>query len=317
MSDTNSIIVLPEKENLPLSMDRGAAPEAVFLEIGFGNGEFLAALAKKRPHTIFWGAEMSGACLVRALRRVGRGGLKNIFLVCADARFFLKECVPPASLDGIFMNFPCPWPKKKHARRRVSGGDFPPEIARVLKPGGFFELVTDEEWYGAEVREALARCPSLVQETWEINPPRPVKTKYERKWLEMGKNIFMSRFVKADVPAEERGNYIGRADDVHLCVPGRADLDLVLGSLRNVEGRAEGGFWVFKRTYSSPDGARLIEVVSGDGAFEQKFFLQAVQREEDVLVKASPYSTPFLTPAVRGAMEGLAERLGEAAALSR
>ncbi len=317
MNETNSIIVLPEKERLPLAMDRGGAPEAVFLEIGFGNGEFLAALAKDKPGGVVWGAEMSGACLGRALRRISRESISNVFLLCADARFLLRECVPSGSLDGIYMNFPCPWPKKKHARRRVSSGDFPPEIARVLKPGGFFELVTDEEWYGREVKNALSACPDLVLESWEINPPRAVKTKYERKWLEMGKDIFMSRFARTKVRAGERKNYIGRAEDVHLCVPGKADLDSVLVGLRDEEGRAGGGVWVFKRTYASQDGARLIEVVTGDGAFEQKFFLQAVQREEDVLVKTSPYSTPFLTPAVRGAMEGLAERLREATAVSR
>ncbi|NLK18422.1 MAG: tRNA (guanosine(46)-N7)-methyltransferase TrmB [Synergistaceae bacterium] len=312
MKLTDKIIVLPEKEKLPLAMDRGRAPEAVFLEIGFGNGEFLEALARNSPDAVFWGAEMSGACLVRALRRAGRRGLGNLFLVCADARFFLRECVPAASLDGIYMNFPCPWPKKKHARRRVSKGDFPSEIARTLKTGGFFELVTDEEWYGEEVRDALASCPGLAQEAREINPPRPVKTKYERKWLEMGKNIYMSRFVKPAPWGGERDDFIGRADDVHLCVPGRADLDFALRGLKNVEGRAQDGFWVYKRAYSSGEDARLIEVVSGDGAFEQKFFLQAIQRDEDILVKTSPYSTPFLTPAVRGAMEGLAERLREA-----
>ena len=63
MSDTNSIIVLPEKENLPLSMDRGAAPEAVFLEIGFGNGEFLAALAKKGPTASFGERRCRGPAL--------------------------------------------------------------------------------------------------------------------------------------------------------------------------------------------------------------------------------------------------------------
>jgi tRNA (guanine-N7-)-methyltransferase len=310
---SSSTIVVPQKEKMPLTMDRDRAPDAVFLEIGFGNGEFLASLAEKSPGSVFWGAEMSPSCLVRAMKRILRQGVENVFLVHADARFFLKECVPSCSLDGIYMNFPCPWPKKKHARRRVSGGGFPPELARVLKPGGFFELVTDEEWYGLEVEAALQSCSDLLREAWEINPPRPEKTKYERKWLGMGKRIFLSRFIKKNVPAAVRDDYIGRAGDMHLSVPGRIGLDSVLASLRNEEGRTEEGFWVFKRTWSASDDARLIEVVAGDGAFEQKFFLQVVQREEDVLVKTSAYSVPFLTPAVRGAMERLAERLGTAA----
>ena len=310
MSDLKSIIVLPEKESLPLEMDRGKTGAEVFLEIGFGNGEFLENLAGKNRDRVFWGVEMSRACLMRACRRIEKKELSNACLICGDARFILKECVPSCSLEGIFMNFPCPWPKKKHSKRRVSSGEFSSEIARVLRPGGFFELVTDEEWYGMEVRDVLASHPALSLGAWEIDPPREVTTKYERKWLEMGKKIFLSRFVKRDGNSERKSGFLGRAEEVHVRVMGKHDLDSFLDSLYGLEGEAAGGRWVFKKQYASGDGARLIEVVAADGSFEQKFFLQGVQREEDVLFKVSPYSAPFLTPSVKGAIEMLAEKLG-------
>ena len=114
MSDLNRTIVLPEKEILPLEMDRGKKGAEVFLEIGFGNGEFLENLAGENSDGVFWGVEMSRACLMRACRRFEKKELSNACLICGDARFILKECVPSCSLEGIFMNFPCPWPKKKH-----------------------------------------------------------------------------------------------------------------------------------------------------------------------------------------------------------
>ena len=68
--------------------------------------------------------------------------------------------------------------------------------------------------------------------------------------------------------------------------------------------------WVFKKCYSSDDGREhLLEVVATDEGFEQKFFLLAVEREEDALVKMAPHSSPFLTSAVKGAAEGVASAI--------
>lgn len=309
MSDLGKIIVIPEKVGLPLAMDRARPGADVFFEIGFGNGEFLAALASEKEGACFWGVEMSRSCLMRACRRVGRANLENVSLVSGDARFILKECVPSRSLDGIYMNFPCPWPKKKHAKRRVSAGEFPSEIAVVLKTGGFFELVTDEEWYGEEVREALSLHPMLSLESREISPLRRVTTKYERKWLAMGKRIYLSRFIKKQGNCPIKDSISGRAEDVHVQIPGKYDLNSFLPGLRNSEGQGMGNLWVFKGHYAAADGVRLLEVVTSDGSFEQKFFVQMIEREEGVLIKISPYSTPFLTDGVKGALEDLGLKL--------
>lgn len=309
VTDISQIIVAPEKESLPLDMTMNRNGARVFVEIGFGNGEFLAHLAGRNPDDVFWGVEMSRSCILRALKRIQKNVPENAFLVCCDARFFLKECVPSRSLNGVFMNFPCPWPKKKHSKRRVSSGDFSSVIANVLKPGGIFELATDEEWYGMEVRNALSAVTGLKLESWAVNPERKVTTKYERKWIGMGKKIYLSRFVKTDADAETNTASPGRTEQMHVRVSGKGSLDRFL---KEIYDRGEGDretLWVCKKNYASPDGVHLLEIVATDGAFEQKFFLQFVQREEDVLVKIAPYSSPFLTPAVKGAIEGTAEKL--------
>ena len=298
---------MPEKEQLPLDVRREKKGANVFLEIGFGNGEFLVHLARQNPEAVFWGVEMSRSCVLRALKRIHREELRNIFLLCGDARFILKECLPKESLDGIFMNFPCPWPKKKHSKRRVSSGDFPSEIASVLKEGGFFELVTDEEWYGMEVRNALAAHPLLELTEWRTNPPRPVTTKYERKWIEMGKGIFLSRLLKKEAESSVGNRCPGRAEAVHIRVPGKGSLKKFVNHIHNKGGDKGDALWVYKRYYESAEGnSYIIETVAGDGSFEQKFFIQILEREEDSLIKIAPYSSPFLTESVRGALEGMA-----------
>lgn len=309
MTDISYIIVAPENEPLPLDMTMNSSGARVFVEIGFGNGEFLTHLACRNPGDVFWGVEMSRSCILRALKRIQKTVPGNAFLVCCDARFFLKECVPPRSLNGVFMNFPCPWPKKKHSKRRVSSGDFSSVIANVLKPGGIFELATDEEWYGMEVRNSLSAVPGLELESWAVNPERDVTTKYERKWIGMGKKIYLSRFVKKEADTATNAAFPGRAERMHVRVSGKGSLDRFL---KEIYGQGEGDgeiLWVCKKNYASPDGVHLLEIVATDGAFEQKFFLQFVEREEDVLVKIAPYSSPFLTPSVKGAIEGTAEKL--------
>ncbi|MDI9370041.1 MAG: tRNA (guanosine(46)-N7)-methyltransferase TrmB [Synergistaceae bacterium] len=307
MIDASGIIILPERESLPLDLARGRAGVPVFLELGFGNGEYLLHLAREDRDAIFWGAEMSRSCVLRALKRVVKEGTENVFLVCCDARFFLKECLPRGSLDGIFMNFPCPWPKKRHTKRRLSGEGFPSRISGALGADGFFELMTDEEWFALEVRDSFAEESTFFPVEWDENPPRPVTTKYERKWTEMGKSLYRLRFVKREEEGVKTPPRLGRSEDLHILVPGCGPLSDLMKSLYNLEGKTEDSLWVLKKTYSSGKGGEhLVEAVCTDGGFEQKFFLMLVEREDDVLVKVAPYSSPYLTGSVKGAIRGLA-----------
>ena len=300
-------VIMAERERLPLDVLRGR--KKAFLEIGFGNGEFLVHLARADRDSTYWGIEMSKSCVVRARKRITAEDLPNAHLLCGDARFFLRECLASESLDGIYMNFPCPWPKKRHTKRRVSSGSFPSEVARVLKQGCFFELLTDEEWYGREVLGGMAAHPHLEEGEWRVNPPRSVTTKYERKWLEMGKTIFLSKIEKKNCRSGENPEYLGRAEDVHVRVMRKGPAENVLKSLFGREEKAGNGLWIYKKCYADGAGSTLLEVVTMDGDFEQKFFLQVADREEDLLVKVAPYSSPFLTPAVRGAITALAAEL--------
>lgn len=303
------ILILPEREPWPLLLRKSGKEEGIFLEIGFGNGEYLVHLAGKRPGDTFWGAEMSRACVLRALKRVQQSGLDNVFLLCGDARFFLDECFEQEALDGIYMNFPCPWPKRRHSKRRVSAGGFADELARNLKPGGFFELVTDEEWYGREVELALSGHPGLVKEQWAVNPPRSATTKYERRWKALGKDIYLFRTIRREWRPDPDPLTPKEEEPMHEVVPrGGAAAD-VLRALYGQSGGSGEVLWIYKKTFSSGDGLHLIEVVTSDDGFEQKFFLQVVERASNHLVKIPPHSAPFLTKSVKGALRALAEHL--------
>ena len=311
MIDIHDIIILPETERLPLDLRRGTEAASVYLEVGFGNGEYLIHLAKENPGAMLWGVEMSRSCVLRAIRRVKREQVENIRLVCGDARFFLEKCLARNSLSGIYMNFPCPWPKKRHSKKRLSGDGFPSEIAGALEGGGFFELMTDEEWFASEVRDSFADEPAFSAVDWLENPSRPVTTKYERKWTEQGKNLFRLRFLKNKGEAADDASHLsGRYEELHILIRGSGDLQGLMNSLSNLEGRRGDSLWVLKRSYSSDrETEYLIEAVCTDGGFEQKLFVMVVKRSDDVLVKVAPYSAPFLTDSVKEALKGVASAI--------
>jgi tRNA (guanine-N7-)-methyltransferase len=324
---------------LPLDLHRlsGGLPRTE-LEIGFGNGEFTVARAMACPDTLMIGIEVSSSCVDRCVTRVGivkesrasspENALANLKVICADARFMMKELFADGSLDGVIMNFPCPWPKKRHARRRVTAKDFADGLAAVLKVGGTFELVTDEEWYALDARDILDRHEALSVTAYEVNPARSVTTKYERKWLEMGKDVIRLTVTKTTdftVPRRTWGflwNEEEREEEgktVHVKT-GKPLPSCGLSFLFNLSGSREDAQWIFKKSYTANDGSIdgrekrktfLVETISTDDEFEQRYYLKVVEQGNDTLVKLDDTAKPYLTPAVRFAVEDLRRCLAE------
>jgi tRNA (guanine-N7-)-methyltransferase len=331
-SDYGSI-VYPGRLPLDLSSLSGTLGKLsrTELEIGFGNGEFTARYAASRPDTLLIGLEVSSACIWRCARRIK--GLPNLKLICADARFMMKELFADASLDRVYMNFPCPWPKTRHAGRRVTAGGFADDLAAVLKTGGVFEMVTDVEEYAEDARKVLGRHEALSAGECETNPPRPVTTKYERKWLEMGKTITRLLVTKTatkpfTVERKTWKFYEEGGEAMHI----RTGKPLPVGGLdflaaAKAEGVRGEAHWAFKKCYAAAgvadagaadagagaDKTYLVETVSADGDFEQRYYLKVTERGGGALVKLDGTSRIYLTPAVRCAVEDLARRLSEGA----
>jgi tRNA (guanine-N7-)-methyltransferase len=315
-------ILFPEGLNLPLDLDRlsGGLPRAE-LEIGFGNGEFTVQQALAHPDTLSMGMEVSPACITRCARRASAsGGPTNLKILCADARFMMKELFADASLDRVTMNFPCPWPKTRHARHRVTAGAFIDALAAVLKIGGIFEILTDAEGYALDAREKLAEHQALDLLAYEVNPARSVTTKYERKWLEMGKNIIRLTVTKKEhftVTRQIWGSREERGRTMHAKT-GKPLPEGGLAFLFDVWGMAEETRWVFKQHYAAagtPEMNKvfLVETISTDGEFEQRYYLKVTERRGDTLVKLDETSRVFLTPSVRRAVEDLTRLLRERA----
>ena len=174
----------------------GLAPEALFaderplwLEIGFGGGEHLVHQALGHPDKGLIGCEPFVNGVAMALTRIdAAGGLSNIRLHPGDARD-LVELLPQGRLTRVFLLYPDPWPKARHARRRFASAENLLLLARAMAPGAEFRLATDIPPYVAHAREAVAgvsafdELPRDISVAWQDWPG----TRYEAKALAGGR----------------------------------------------------------------------------------------------------------------------------------
>jgi len=166
----------------------------VWLEIGFGGGEHMAAQAARHPDVLILGAEPFLNGVGSALRHIDEGGLTNVRLLAGDARELLAA-LPDACIERLFILFPDPWPKARHRKRRLVGPETIPEFVRVLKPGGRLRFATDVADYADRALEALLSEPALTWDAeraddWRAPPADHVTTRYEEKRLGDVKPVF-------------------------------------------------------------------------------------------------------------------------------
>ena len=188
-------------EDGPLTAERlfgDARP--LHVEIGFGAGEHLAGQAAAAPGTGFIGCEPFLNGVVGALGHVRDGGLDNVRIHMGDA-LEVAERLPDASLDRVYLLHPDPWPKARHAKRRMMNHGPLDLIAAKLKPGAEFRLGTDDPTY---CRWSMMVMNQRRDFTWTAATPadfltRPAdwpETRYERKARRQGHEVWYFRYVR-------------------------------------------------------------------------------------------------------------------------
>lgn len=171
----------------------------LWLEVGFGGGEHLAAQAAKHPDVTFIGCEPFLNGVGSALRHIEDGGLKNVLILPGDARPLLDK-LPEASLSRIFILFADPWPKARHNKRRFIQPETIAAFARALKPGGTVRFATDWADYADWALERFLASPEFKwaaqsQSEWNTPPVDHITTRYETKGLGDCKPVFFD-FVR-------------------------------------------------------------------------------------------------------------------------
>ena len=175
-------------------------PKDVFLEIGFGGGEHLAQIAQAAPDCGFIGAEPFVNGVASLLRHIEEGAISNIRIWPDDVRLIL-DSLPEGCLAGAYIMFPDPWPKKRHAGRRILQKSMRDRLARLIRPGGSLRMASDhpiaKTWLLAQAMaderfEWLANCA----DDWQNRPAGWPETRYMAKGVDEGRASSWFDFIR-------------------------------------------------------------------------------------------------------------------------
>lgn len=157
-------------------------------------------LAGSRPELPFLGVEVSRVRVEKAARRVVRAGLGNVFLVHAPAEYLLERVLPDACVVECWINFPDPWPKKRHHKRRLIRPDLVCQIVRVLVRGAPLHVATDHVEYADWIAGVLSSEGGLTNRNapapWSDRPPPRPETCYESEFRGEGRRIAYFEYQK-------------------------------------------------------------------------------------------------------------------------
>ncbi|MGI6212551.1 MAG: tRNA (guanosine(46)-N7)-methyltransferase TrmB [Anaerovoracaceae bacterium] len=170
-------------------------PDApLYVEIGCGKGRFVTDLARRHPDWELVAFEGNESVAYHAMQKAEAAGCGNIRFVLGYVRD-IRDFFDKNEADGIFMNFSDPWPKARHAKRRLTAGRHLQEYADVIRPGGTIEFKTDNDSLFEFTEREFRRQDGMAVDylTYDLHRDVPaediIMTEYEEKFSSQGKNI--------------------------------------------------------------------------------------------------------------------------------
>ena len=180
---------MPENYFAPLDLTQVFGRQAPLeVDLGCGDGGFIAQLASQYPERNFLGIEKLGGRVLRGCRKAKKLGVRNVRFLRIESGYAIQYLLPSASTEVAHLLFPDPWPKRKHKRRRIVQPAFLASVHRVLAPEGRFRIATDQEKYFATIRELIMPELFVVAEP-SSNEVFPVTT-FERHFVAEGAPIY-------------------------------------------------------------------------------------------------------------------------------
>ena len=165
------------------------------LEIGCVNGKFIVELAMNNKDKYFIGIEYSYKAAKKAVSKAHKRNIKNLTIIFGEANSVINKYLNGKHyFEKIYLNFPDPWPKKKHAHRRIFNKDFLNKMYPLLKDNGIFYSVTDDDNYALEIMNPIYKEAENFKNTLESEYVNKLEgygvTLYEEKMRAIGHNIY-------------------------------------------------------------------------------------------------------------------------------
>lgn len=160
------------------------------IEIGMGKGQFIVEMARQHPERNFIGIEIQTSVIAVALKKVVASELTNIQMVHTDGEA-VNTLFNPGEVAGLFLNFSDPWPKKRHAKRRLTSPVFLAHYQDVLQPGGQLQFKTDNRGLFEYSLQSLNNFPMVFDGVWldlhqATDGVEDIQTEYEQKFSAKG-----------------------------------------------------------------------------------------------------------------------------------
>ncbi len=269
------------------------------VEIGAGLGEHIVRLAEKARETDFVAIENDWQRAAKILKKIARQNLKNIKVLPTDARLVFERLIVPSSVQRIHCLFPCPWPKKRHAKHRLFTQEFFQLLNSRLTSDGNVHIVTDHFSYTEWIKEELAQTGFELQE--QIIAPQ-FNTKFERKWLESGQTAFFEMFLykREHLDRPIKRDVVLREGILDFFNP-----DILKNKLKTKSVNSDQNIPVILKEFlfdpQQEKGKVRALVVEKD--IEQHLWIEISRREEGWMIFPSS-SSPFIpTPGIQKAID--------------
>jgi tRNA (guanine-N7-)-methyltransferase len=162
--------------------------EKIIMEIGFGMGEATAIIAAQSPHNGYIAVDLHPPGIGKLLSRIEEGEINNLKVIEEDVHVVLPYMIHDASLDGVHLYFPDPWPKVKHHKRRIANLGFLDLVATKLKPGGYIHCATDWVPYADSMEEVFSKSEKFSGGVIDKPEWRPV-TRFEGQGLDKNHRV--------------------------------------------------------------------------------------------------------------------------------
>ena len=180
--------IVPANCSAPLDLDAIYGRRAAFeVDLGCGEGSFLAAIAAQNPEKNFLGIERQLGRVRSACRKITIRGLTNARVLHFEIAEAVRDFLPAGSVNVLHLMFPDPWPKRRHAPRRLFNQEFLAAAHRALAPDGVLRISTDDTEYFNQIRRLALESPSFAV-TAPAESSAPL-SKFEKMFINAGTPI--------------------------------------------------------------------------------------------------------------------------------